>query len=107
MSNLKNKLNSQNRFININDVMSVNFISSDGNIHYSIPCISSDIFAEIEEKLYKFYPTYRETNNTFLYNGNSILRFKTLAENKIENGIPITLYNNILQTFTEINIPYS
>ena len=96
MSNLKNKLNSQNRFFNINDVMSVNFISSDGNIHYSIPAISSDIFAEIEEKLYKFYPKYRETNNTFLYNGNSILRFKTLAENKIENGIPITLYNNII-----------
>ena len=85
------KMNNQNRFININNLMSANFISTDGTLHYSIPCESSDIFAEIEEKLYKKYPEYRETNNLFLYKGQSVLRFKTLAENKIENGMPITL----------------
>ena len=84
-------MNNQNRFININNLMSANFISTDGTLHYSIPCESSDIFAEIEEKLYKKYPEYRETNNLFLYKGQSVLRFKTLAENKIENGMPITL----------------
>ena len=73
------------------EMMSINFISTDGNIQYSIPCFSSDTFAEIEEKLYKKYPSYRETDNYFVYNGSRILRFKTLAENKIENGLPITL----------------
>ena len=92
---LNNKLNSQNRVININEMMCVNFTSSDGYINYSIPCTSSDIFAAIEEKLYKEYPKYRETNNGFLHNGNLILRFKTIAENKIESGKPIIL--NIFQ----------
>ena len=96
MEEHKNKVNNQNKIININNLMSANFISTDGVLHYSIPCESSDIFAEIEEKLYKKYPEYRETNNIFLYNGKSILRFKTLAENKIENGMPITL-NNIVE----------
>ena len=95
MIDLKNKLNYQNRIININEMMCVNFTSLDGYINYSIPCTSSDIFAEIEEKLYKEYPKYRETNNVFLYNGDSILRFKTIAENKIKSGEPIIL--NICQ----------
>ena len=90
---LRNKLNSQKRNININEMMCVNFISLDQNINYSIPCTNSDIFAEIEEKLYKEYPQYRETNNGFLHNGNLILRFKTIAENKIESGKPIILNN--------------
>ena len=46
---------------------------------------------EIEEKLYKQYPQYRETNNSFLANGTQVLRFKTIAENKIGNGLPVTL----------------
>ena len=89
---LRNKLNSQKRNININEMMCVNFISLDQNINYSIPCTKSDIFAEIEEKLYK---EYRDTNNVFLYNGDSIHRFKTISENKIESGKPIIL--NIFQ----------
>ena len=92
---LRNKLNSQKRNININEMMCVNFISLDQNINYSIPCTKSDIFAEIEEKLYKEYPQYRDTNNVFLYNGDSIHRFKTISENKIESGKPIIL--NIFQ----------
>ena len=92
---LKNKFNYQNRTINRNEMMCVNFNSSDGYINYSIPCTSSDIFAEIEEKLYKEYPKYRETNNFCLYNGETILRFKTIAENKIESGKPIIL--NVIQ----------
>ena len=88
---LKNNLNSQNKTFKKSEIMSVNFSSSDGYINYSIPCIDSDIFAEIEEKLYKKYPNYREYNNIFLYKGSCVLRFKTIAENKIENGDPIIL----------------
>lgn len=71
--------------------MSVNFISSDSKIHFSIPCIKSNTFAEIEEKLYKQYPEYRETNNIFLGNGKQILRFKTIGQNNIGDGFPIEM----------------
>ena len=101
LNNLKNQLNNNN-FNNANnkpnkvnvdydELMSINFISTDQNLHYSIPCIKTDIFAHIEEKLYKKFPKYKETNNTFIVNGTTVLRFKTIGENKIENGLPVTL----------------
>ena len=71
--------------------MAVNFISSDGNIHKAIPCIPNNTFADIEEKLYQFFPEYRESNNTFLAHGSPVLRFKTISENKIGDGFPVTL----------------
>ena len=71
--------------------MCVQFISSDKNVHYATTCLKTNTFAEVEEKLYKQYPQYRETNNTFLANGIQVLRFKTIDENKIGNGLPVTL----------------
>ena len=68
------------------------FTSVDQTINYPIPCIDSDIFAEVEEKLYKEYPEYRETNNCFIANGKEVLRFKSIADNKIGNGMPVILY---------------
>ena len=68
------------------------FTSTDQKIHFPIPCIGSDIFAEVEEKLYKEYPEYRETNNCFIYNGKEILRFKSISDNKIGDGMPVILY---------------
>ena len=101
LNNLRNQLNNNNvnnvnnlpNNVNINydDMMSINFISMDSNLHYSVPCIKTDVFAHIEEKLYKKFPKYKETNNTFLVNGTTVLRFKTIAENKLENGLPVTL----------------
>ena len=72
-------------------MMCVNFISSDQNVHFAASCLKTNTFAEIEEKLYKQYPQYRETNNNFLANGTQVLRFKTIAENNIGNGLPVTL----------------
>ena len=76
---------------NLNDIVNVNFISTGQNIHFSVDCDKNTIFAEVEEKLYKQYPEYRETNNIFIAKGRTILRFKTLAENNIVNDFPITL----------------
>ena len=90
-NNMKNNIQSNNMFINKNDIVSVNFISMDQNVHFSVACLKTDIFAEIEEQLYKQYPQYRETNNSFLAHGSQVLRFKTIAENKIGNGLPVTL----------------
>ena len=93
LNNYKSQLNNNipnNKFY-INDMMCVNFISSDQNVHYAAACLKTNTFAEVEEKLYKQYPQYRETNNTFLANGMQVLRFKTIDENKIGNGLPVTL----------------
>ena len=92
--NLKNILQNNN-FINPkvykNDIITINFISTDGSLHYAVICNKNETFAEAEEKLYKKYPEYRETNNYFLYGGRNILRFKTIESNKIISGEPITL----------------
>jgi len=93
LSNYKSQLNNNipNNNVDNNDIMSVNFISSDQTVHYSVTCLKTNTFAEVEEKLYKQYPQYREANNTFLANGMQVLRFKTIDENKIDNGLPVTL----------------
>ena len=95
LNNLKNQLLSNNNKIinnfNLDEMMCVNFISGDQQIHYAVPCLKSNTFAEVEEKLYQKFPVYRETNNNFIANGNLVLRFKTIGENKIGNGLPVTL----------------
>ena len=91
INNMNNNIQSNNMFFNINDMVSVNFISMDQTVHFSVPCLKTNTFAEVEEKLYKQYPQYRETNNSFLAHGSQVLRFKTIAENKIGNGLPVTL----------------
>ena len=90
LNNINNNMNNNIHF-NMNDIMSVNFISMDQNVHFSVACLKTNTFAEVEEKLYKQYPEYRETNNNFIANGTQVLRFKTIAENKIGNGLPVTL----------------
>ena len=68
------------------------FQSQDQEINnVAIKCLSSDTFAEIEEKLYKKFPNFRNTNNTPICNGRIILRFKTLSENniKVENIVQL------------------
>ena len=91
--NNNNNVNIQNDNVNINlnDMMCVNFISGDQQVHYAIPCLKQNIFAQVEEKLYQKFPVYRNTNNNFLSNGNIVLRFKTIEENRIGNGLPVTL----------------
>ena len=92
-SYLESELNNINKTtkVDVKDIVCVNFISSDGNIHKAIPCVPNNTFAEIEEKLYQFFPEYRKFNNTFLAHGSPVLRFKTISENKIGDGFPVTL----------------
>ena len=94
LNNFKAQLNNNNiikKNVDFDDIMCVNFISSDQNVHYAASCLKTNTFAEVEEKLYKQYPQYRETNNNFIANGTEVLRFKTIEENKIGNGLPVTL----------------
>jgi len=83
--------NNNNKFVNFNDVMVINFESTDSSIHEGINCLETDTFAEVEERLYQKYDEFRNTNNMFTFNGRTILRFKNLKENNIRNGDKVIL----------------
>ena len=76
---------------NDEEKIKINFSSLDQKVKISLLCSNYEIFAEIEEKLYQKFPEYRETNNCFFSNGEQILRFKTIEENKLENGKTVIL----------------
>jgi len=82
--------NASSNSANRND-MKVKFISEDNKVDCSIECAKNNIFAEVEEKLYRKYPEYRETNNNFSSESRTVLRFKTIAENNIGLGLPVIL----------------
>ena len=84
----------KNKLINNDDLIFVHFISINEKIDYGIKCLKTDTFAEVEEKLYKKYEEYRETNNNFCSKGKMILRFKKISENNIQDGGKIYLINN-------------
>ena len=85
------KLKIPNNNVNMNDIIVINFISSDKKMSCSIPCLLENTFAEVEEKLYKQFEELRNTNYLLLYKGNEILRFKKIKENNIHNGDTIEL----------------
>ena len=92
LEDIKNKDN--DKFVNFKDIIVISITSQDQIINkHPIKCLKTDIFAEIEEKLYQQYENYnfRDTNNTFIVNGAPILRYKKLYENKIKDGDNITL----------------
>ena len=91
IKNSNSNINNQTNKINQGGDKCVNFISKDSKICFGIPCSGNSTFAEVEELLYREYPEYRETNNTFLVNGEQILRFKTINENNAGTGRPVML----------------
>ena len=91
VNNANSNINNQSNKISQDRDKCVNFISIDSKICFGIPCSGNSTFAEVEELLYREYPEYRETNNTFLVNGKQILRFKTINENNAGTGRPVML----------------
>lgn len=81
------------KLVEFDNIMVVNFISSDQKINCGIKCLSSNTFAEVEEQLYQQYEEFRERNNNFIANGKMILRFKTILENGIKDQNKIQLIN--------------
>jgi len=76
----------------IDEIMVVTFISQDSSVNEGMKCLKTDVFAEVEEKLYKKYDNLRNTNNMFTANAKPILRFKKLCENGIKDGDKIQLF---------------
>ena len=79
---------------NIEDIMIIYFQPTDNSFYEGIKCTKDDIFAEVEEKLYKKRNEFRNTNNTFTANALPVLRFKSLGENSIKDGNVITLFKS-------------
>ena len=93
LENERNKNN--NKLVNFDNIIVVYFTSTDQIINkHGIKCLKTDTFAEVEEKLYREYPEFRETNNFFISNGFPILRFKKIIENNLKDGSSIQLIKN-------------
>ena len=94
LNRLKNELekaiNNQND-VNVKKNQLISVFFQHPNYNYSVACVKNDTFAEVEEKFYKEFPELRNTNNAYLVNGNQVLRFKTIEENKIKNGYQVLL----------------
>lgn len=78
--------------VNNKNIIAINFISSDFPVNCEIKCLPSDTFVEVEEKLYKKYENLRETNNMFTANSKTVLRFKKICENNIQDGDVLQLH---------------
>ena len=93
INELRNKSNIINKpIINIDDIIVITFQSSDATVNYGIKCLKTDVFAEVEEKLYKKFENLRNTNNMFTANAKPVLRFRTINENNIKDGDIIQLF---------------
>ena len=68
----------------VNDIITINFES--GEIRHEIKCSPTDIFTDVEEKLYKIDNNLRDTNNDFIVNEKQVIKFKTISENNIKDG---------------------
>ena len=93
INDLKSRLSryENNIEVNLGDLVVINFESVDGQIRRGIQCMKNEIFVIAEEKLYKFYEAFRDTNNKFTINEIEIKRFKTIEENNIKDGDIVVL----------------
>jgi hypothetical protein len=94
INQIKLKIKNNNKkedYFKLDDIMVINFTSTDSSINHGIKCVVTDTFAEVEEKLYQIYDDFRNTNNMFTIKGRTILRFKSLKENNIRDGDMVLL----------------
>ena len=91
---LENEIKLFRKYCNFKEnekLISINFISVEQDINYSIISKNTVKFNICEGKLYEKYPNYAESENFFLANGNIIKKYKSLEENNIKNNDIITL----------------
>ena len=72
-------------------LISIIFTSTDQRIHYSIICKNTDIFYNLELKLYQRYNELSELENYFTVNGRRVNKTKNLEFNKIKDNDIIIL----------------
>ena len=94
--------NGQNRnFVDVNDIISVNFVSANLNINYNIRCSKTTKFEKCKQKLLEKFPELKNNKLFFLANRIKIDESKTMDENKIKSG-NIILINFFAEYVREI-----
>ena len=78
----KNNINTNNTTPKI----TLQFKSFDDEMKFSIKCLGTEPFLDIEEQLYEAYPKYKNYNTCFTFEGSLIDKFKTINENGIKRG---------------------
>ena len=61
------------------------FRTMDSSVNTSIVCYYHETFSAVEERLYNNFPNLRNPNNLFLFNGNSIVKEKSIILNEISD----------------------
>ena len=72
-------------------LISIIFTSSDNKILHSVICKNTDIFYNLELKLYQKYKEYSKFENYFTVNGRRVNKTKNLKFNKIKDNDIIIL----------------
>ena len=75
------------------DMITIFFESNDQIIRCAALCKITDYFNSVVNKLFERAPEFREYANIFLCNGNKINDYKSLKDNKINDGDKIILIN--------------
>ena len=75
-------------------IIGIQFISTDQNVNFITSCKITDIFSDIEKKLYLEYPELKNKNIFFLVNGNIIEKSNTIEKNKINHQNCILIVEN-------------
>ena len=75
----------------MDSIIAFNFISLNYNINYPMACKKTDIFSNIEKKLYHEFPILKSKQIYFVANGNAIDRSLTFEQNKIKSGNTILI----------------
>ena len=88
---LKNIQSGNKLLVDFENIIVINFVSSDNKINCGIKCLKTNTFAEVEEKLYQRYEEYRDTNNNYITKGKLVLRFKKICDNGINDGDVVQL----------------
>ena len=100
---VNNSINSINNNTQMMEtIIAVNFRSISDNINYPMACKKTDIFANVEYKLYKEFPILKSKNIYFFANGNAINKSLTFEQNRIKSGDTILMEENILNNYSQL-----
>ena len=88
---LKIKENSLNQFLSGEKILALLFLSRDFKINKPIACKNTDIFVEIEDKIYSESPILKKRNKIYLVNGEKIEPNLSIEKNNIKDGNTILI----------------
>ena len=75
-------------------IIAVNFVSMENQniINYNVICKNTDLFVDLEKKLFQDFPEYKEFETYYQVGARKINRFKTVEENYIKNNEVISIF---------------